>query len=142
MRICMILEGSYPYTFGGVSSWAHNFIKACPQHEFVLWVIAAKAADKGNFKYELPENVTEVREVFLDDALKIRAKRGARFSLSDNEMEALTDFIDCERPDWDELFNMYQNKRYNPASFLMSEEFLDILIELCKEKYPYVAFAD
>lgn len=31
---------------------------------------------------------------------------------------------------------------YSPASFLMSDDFLDTLTELCKEKYPYIAFAD
>lgn len=141
MKICLILEGSYPYTFGGVSSWTHNYIKALPQHEFVLWVIGAKAKDKGRFKYELPENVKEIHEVFLDDALKIRAGKKDKFKLNDDEREALSQFIDCERPNWDILFNMYQEKDYNPASFLMSQEFLDVLTNLCKEKYPYIPFA-
>ena len=70
MRICMILEGSYPYVHGGVSSWTHNYIKGMPDAEFVLWCIGAKEEDKGKFKYELPENVKEVHEVFLDSALK------------------------------------------------------------------------
>ncbi|MEG1887786.1 MAG: DUF3492 domain-containing protein, partial [Oscillospiraceae bacterium] len=35
MRICMILEGCYPYVRGGVSSWIHNYMLAMPQHEFV-----------------------------------------------------------------------------------------------------------
>ena len=41
MRICMILEGSYPYVRGGVSSWMHDYILALPQHEFILWTICA-----------------------------------------------------------------------------------------------------
>lgn len=142
MRICLILEGSYPYTFGGVSSWMHNYIKAMPQHEFVLWVIGAKSADRGVFKYELPENVSEIHEVFLDEALTIKANKRDRFKLNDAEKETLKKFIDCEKPDWDILFDMFQNKNYNPASFLMSEDFLDVLTDLCREKYPYVAFAD
>ncbi len=138
----MILEGSYPYTFGGVSSWAHNYIKALPQHEFVLWVIGARARDKGKFKYELPDNVREIHEVFLDDALKVRANKKDRFVLTQEEKEALFELIDCGKPDWDVLFKMYQEKDYNPASFLMSQEFLDILTDLCKKKYPFVAFAE
>lgn len=142
MKICLILEGSYPYTYGGVSSWMHNFIKAMPNQEFVLWVIGARAKDRGVFKYELPANVTSVTEVFLDDALKIRARKRDKFKLIPEEEEALMQFIDCERPNWDVLFNMYQDKHYNPASFLMSEGFLKVLTELCREKYPYVAFSD
>jgi glycosyltransferase involved in cell wall biosynthesis len=142
MKICLILEGSYPYTFGGVSSWMHNYIKAMPDQEFILWVIGARAKDRGVFKYELPENVTSVTEVFLDDALKVRARKRDKFKLNEEQKQALMQFIDCERPDWNVLFDMYQNKKYNPASFLMSDIFLKVLTALCKEKYPYVAFAE
>ena len=72
MRVCLVLEGSYPYVYGGVSTWMHGCIRAMPEHEFVLWVIGAKAADCGKFVYELPANVAEVHEVFLDDALRLR----------------------------------------------------------------------
>ena len=68
MRICLILEGCYPYVHGGVSTWMHQYIKEMKEHEFVLWVIGAHAEDKGKFVYELPDNVVEVKEVFLDDA--------------------------------------------------------------------------
>ena len=71
MRICLILEGSYPYVHGGVSTWMHQYIQNMPQHEFVLWVIGAKSKSKGQFVYQLPDNVVEVHEVFLDDALHV-----------------------------------------------------------------------
>lgn len=57
MRICLVLEGCYPYVHGGVSTWMHGYIQAMPEHEFVLWVIGAHAADRGKFVYELPGNV-------------------------------------------------------------------------------------
>ncbi len=72
MRICLVLEGSYPYVNGGVSTWMHQYITEMPQHEFVLWVIAAKAEDRDKFVYELPRNVVEVQQVFLDDALRLK----------------------------------------------------------------------
>ena len=56
MRICMILEGCYPYVTGGVSSWMHQDIQAIPEHEFVLLTIGASSKDRGRFKYTLPEN--------------------------------------------------------------------------------------
>ena len=34
MRICLILEGSYPYVHGGVSTWMHAYIQAMQEHEF------------------------------------------------------------------------------------------------------------
>lgn len=48
MRICVILEGCYPYVTGGVSTWMHQYIKAMPEHEFVLWTIGASSRDREN----------------------------------------------------------------------------------------------
>ena len=39
MRICLVLEGSYPYVHGGVSTWMHAYIQAMPQQEFSLSLI-------------------------------------------------------------------------------------------------------
>ena len=50
MRICLVLEGSYPYVHGGVSTWMHAYIQAMPRQKFSLWVIGAKAEDRGKFK--------------------------------------------------------------------------------------------
>ena len=74
MRICLILEGSYPYVHGGVSTWMHAYIQAMQEHEFVLWVIGAKAEGRGKFVYDLPSNVVEVEEIFLDDALRLHGE--------------------------------------------------------------------
>ena len=32
MRICLVLEGCYPYVHGGVSTWMHGYIQAMPGH--------------------------------------------------------------------------------------------------------------
>lgn len=142
MRICMILEGCYPYVRGGLSSWMHNYILGMPQHEFVLWVIGAKAEDRGKFKYDLPANVAEVHEVFLDDALRLRPTGAENLRFNPEEVEALRRLLACEDPDWSVLFRTYNVKKTGILSFLMSEAFLDILLNLCKEKYPYIAFSE
>ena len=76
----MILEGSYPYVHGGVSSWMHQYIQAMPDTCFVLWCIGAESANRGVYKYELPPNVDEVKEVFLDDAVYDNNKSSRRTS--------------------------------------------------------------
>ena len=93
MRICMVLEGCYPYVRGGVSSWMHSLITSNPQHDYVLWVIGAKAEDAGKFKYELPSNVKEVHEVFLDSALSLSASRGDYYHFTDREVAELKKLI-------------------------------------------------
>ncbi|WP_022753013.1 GT4 family glycosyltransferase PelF [Butyrivibrio fibrisolvens] len=141
MRICLILEGSYPYTHGGVSSWTHQMINAMKEHEFVLWVIGSRASDKGKYFYEVPDNVVKIKEVFLDDALRIKPDRKKLPPMKAEEKEALKALLDCEHPDWEVLLHLFQDRHVNPSSFLMSQEFLDVLEKLCNEKYPYVPFA-
>lgn len=142
MRVCFILEGSYPYVYGGVSSWAHQFMQAMPDTEFVLWCIGAKAENKGKFKYQLPENVVEVHEVFLDDALRLRGESGRIPRLTKDELTQLRNLLQSRDVDWSILFELFQNKRMNPAALLMSSDFLEAMVSLCREKYPFVPFAD
>lgn len=142
MRICLVLEGCYPFINGGVSTWMHQYITEMPQHEFVLWVIGAKSEDKDKFVYELPKNVVEIHQVFLDDALKVKDSGILNHSFSKDEKEALHRLVTSNKPDWDKLFHMYQVKKINPMSYLKSEEFLKILTETCKTEFPYIAFSD
>ena len=110
MRICLVLEGSYPYVHGGVSTWMHSYIQAMPEHEFVLWVIGAKAADRSRFVYDLPGNVAEVHEVFLDDALRLYGEqRPVHFT--PQEHETLRELVRLGHPDWEILFRLFQEKR-------------------------------
>ncbi len=141
MRICVILEGCYPYVTGGVSTWIHQYIKAMPEHEFVIWAIAANSSMKGNFRYKLPDNVVEIHEVFLDDALTLK-KKPKKYKFTEDEINTLYDFVNCSSPDWEMLFRMYADDRIDPLSFLMSKDFLDILTGICEEEYTYTAFSD
>ncbi len=141
MRICLVLEGCYPYVHGGVSTWMHGYIQAMPQHEFVLWVVGAHAADRGKFAYELPSNVKEVHEVFLDDALRlVGEKREVEFTGQD--LAALSELVRLGSPDWDVLFDLFCQRRVHPLSFLQSREFMGLFTAVCQEEYPYVPFAD
>ena len=142
MRICLVLEGCYPYIHGGVSTWMHQYIQKMPEHEFVLWVIGAYAKDRGKFVYELPENVVQVQEVFLDDALKVCDGKVMQHHFSNEEIKALKELMDCGNPDWDILFRLYHEEKMNPVSFLKSEDFLQFLTAICLENYPYTAFSD
>lgn len=142
MKICMVLEGCYPYINGGVSTWAHQYITEMPEHQFVLWVIGAKAEDRDKFVYTLPANVVEVHQVFLDDALRVKPNKVFNHSFTEAETEALKKLVFSDKPDWDLLFNMYHNKKINPMSYLKSEHFLETLTYICETEFPYTAFSD
>lgn len=67
MKICLIAEGCYPYVVGGVSSWIHRLIQSFSSQEFIILAIVANRSWSGKFVYELPENVAEVHELYLED---------------------------------------------------------------------------
>ena len=139
----MILEGSYPYVHGGVSSWMHQYIQAMPEVEFVLWCVGAEAKNRGHFKYELPENVVEVKEVFLDDALGLKLKKRRRaFKFTEEERTELKKLFEGEKLDWNVLFNLFQEKQVNPVGMMMNPVFLDMIIQLCDERFTYLSFTD
>jgi glycosyltransferase involved in cell wall biosynthesis len=62
--VCLILEGAYPYVPGGVSSWAHDLIKAHADLRFHLVVLCADSAPRKRC-FELPENVVGMSTIPL-----------------------------------------------------------------------------
>lgn len=63
--ICLILEGTYPYIRGGVSSWVHQIITGLPDFSFALLFIGDRATNYGAENYVLPPNVVNLTKVFL-----------------------------------------------------------------------------
>ena len=143
MRICVICEGCYPFVAGGVSSWLHGLIRAMPQHEFVIWAIGAETKQKGKFAYTLPENVVALRDVYLDALIHEhpRAANG-RFRLSDVQIQSVRQMLQCQNPDWNEVFRVFDRTPLENIEFLLSHRFLEILEEICAQDFPYVGFTD
>lgn len=141
MKICLVLEGAYPYVRGGVSTWMDAYIRAMPEHEFVLWVVGARAADRGKFVYQLPPNVSGVQEVFLDDALR-PGGTGPLPRFTAQERTALQQLIALETPDWDVLFHLFQEKKVAPLALLQSRMFQELFTAVCAQNFPEAAFSD
>ncbi len=65
--VCLLLEGTYPYVSGGVSTWVHQIINALPETQFSLFFIGSEKAANLKFKYTLPPNIISVEEVYLHE---------------------------------------------------------------------------
>jgi len=74
--VLMLLEGTYPYVRGGVSSWIHQIIRGMPEYTFELLFIGGARRHYQEMRYELPENVRGLTCHYLEDAWE--AKRGHR----------------------------------------------------------------
>jgi glycosyltransferase involved in cell wall biosynthesis len=62
--VCLILEGTYPYVTGGVSSWTHDLLLAQSDLAFHLVVLLAPKSDL-KLRYKVPENVVSMTQVYL-----------------------------------------------------------------------------
>ena len=77
--IGLLLEGTYPYVAGGVSSWVHQIIRGFPEYRFALAFLGSTPADYGEMKYKLPDNVVHLEAHYIHsgrDKPPVRAERG------------------------------------------------------------------
>ena len=65
--ICLLLEGTYPYVSGGVSTWVHQLLNAYPDLKFAIFFIGGQRDPEAKFKYKVPENVVVIEELYLFD---------------------------------------------------------------------------
>ncbi|MDH5415437.1 MAG: GT4 family glycosyltransferase PelF, partial [Flavobacteriaceae bacterium] len=65
--ITLILEGTYPFIKGGVSSWVHQIIEGFSQYTFALIFLGSKKSNYDELKYDLPNNVVHLECHYLWD---------------------------------------------------------------------------
>jgi glycosyltransferase involved in cell wall biosynthesis len=77
--IGLLLEGTYPFVSGGVSSWVRQIIEGFPQFTFALVFLGGAREHYGQPKYPLPPNVVHLEAHYLMDSQrsgKPRRKQG------------------------------------------------------------------
>lgn len=143
MKICIIAEGCYPYVVGGVAHWIDSMIKSFPNVEFVLLTLVTNRSVRGAFKYELPDNLTEVHEIYLDD-LDWNQGNGSRNKpkLNNEEASALRSLFFNQNVDWNTIFSLFAKKRVSVDDLLMGPEFLQIAVEYYNASYRRASFSD
>jgi len=76
LRICIVLEGSYPFITGGVSAWVHDLISNLTEIDFVLFTISPEK--NMPLRYTLPENIREHIDIPLGKLEKWEKVPGKR----------------------------------------------------------------
>jgi len=143
MKVCIIVEGSYPYVAGGVSSWVQMLLERFSDMEFVIWSIATSRDEMSEMKYVLPENVKEVRTIYLND-IKFKPIH-SNIKLNKDEHEALKSLImgqDHLNIHWIEILELIKNHKAQLIDVLMSHDFFEIAVELYNTEYSRTVFND
>lgn len=141
MRVCIVAEGCYPFVVGGVSSWVHSLISLFPQTEFVILAIAANRTLRGKYAYELPPNVSEVYELYLEDVDWAEKKRRSK-RMTKEQYHALRSLILDQEVEWNVLFDFFQNEEVSLNDLLMGEDFLYAVTECYRMQYSQIVFSD
>ena len=63
--VLLLLEGTFPFVSGGVSSWVNQIIRGFPEIRFGAIFIGSRREDYGPLRYELPRNLVHLDTVFL-----------------------------------------------------------------------------
>lgn len=142
MRICIVAEGCYPYVVGGVSGWIHSLMKSFPNIEFVLLTIVSNRSLRGKFAYELPDNLTEVHELYLEDDDWSSPTKRHKKKLDKKEYQALRNLILNQNVEWEVLFALFQKRNLSIDELLMGEDFFHAASECYQLQYTQIVFSD
>jgi polysaccharide biosynthesis protein PelF len=65
--VALLLEGTFPYVAGGVSSWVNQIIQGFPELTFAIVFLGSRRQDYGVPKFKLPDNVVHFEAHYLYD---------------------------------------------------------------------------
>lgn len=141
LTICLICEGCYPYVVGGVSSWIQQLVTAMPERKFIIYAIGASETIKGKFKYVIPDNVIEIKEIFLEDVLNEDAVN-INVNIPQWAKEEIADLLLGKSENWGKLFRFFNDMPHKISDFLMTDDFYDIAEIVYKNGYENSIFVD
>lgn len=142
MKVCLIVEGAYPYVNGGVSSWLQQMLLSMPEVEFVIQVITAGTEGKRDFKYKIPDNVTAIQEIHLSEDDIVTRKNNKKLKMTRKEYEAFESLVFGKDIDWNTIFFFFQNREVSLNSLFGGEDFLNISTKYYKTNFERVVFSD
>jgi len=146
--ICLILEGTYPFVRGGVSSWVHNLIEALPEFSFCLIAISASSDTRSEPKYDIPPNVHTFVETFLQDVV-VNNKPVVQRGKKKDFWKTLEKFWSAPLAEKSQYYNTIidgmaiDDKRIlNSRGLLYSREVWEIITRQYEKQCPNASFMD
>ncbi|OVE81946.1 hypothetical protein BVY04_02020 [bacterium M21] len=143
--VCLVLEGTYPYIRGGVSSWVHQLACSMQHLRFSLLIILPSRDYGREVKYDLPPNIVDISEVYLQ-GFPIEKRRRGR--VSPETLDILRNFVRrIVNDDLTAAFDLLdlmlgEDPELTAHDLLHGRECWDLLLELYNEYKLDVSFLD
>ena len=129
--VCLILEGTFPYVTGGVSSCVYQLIEETPQLTYSIVYIGAKKEIDHTYKYPIPKNVRLIKEIFLFDHFQSEDSMPKKIGISPAQKKMLKSSIlfggESNIEDIYKHFFDPNTRLHDPDELFKSKEVWDIL---------------
>jgi glycosyltransferase involved in cell wall biosynthesis len=66
--VCLLVEGTYPFVAGGVSSWVHDIILGHPELSFAVLNVGSFPGAHTELRFKLPPNVVGLHRTYCQEA--------------------------------------------------------------------------
>lgn len=142
MRVCLLLEGSYPFITGGVSSWTQDLIANLPDIEFSLFTISPTGNQ--TLKYALPPNVKEHVDVVLGESRPAgpKLRRRNRIAIAEILERIRAGSPSLSVPDVIDLIKAVP-EGFDPTGFALGDRRVwEIVVDLNRRFNPMYPFTD
>jgi polysaccharide biosynthesis protein PelF len=152
--VCLVLEGTYPYVRGGVSTWVHDLLGGLPELRFALVHVGPERGTYLRKRYALPANVVSLSDLYCreprasgtDAAALRRAARAERHHNADagrrsRVLHGLRRLHLEDRAD-SSLLDDLASGDLSVSAFLHGRPSFDLTTELCERLAPDASFLD
>ena len=152
--VCLVLEGTYPYVKGGVSTWVHDLIVSLPDLRFALVHVAPEWGTYSRKHYSLPANVVSLTDLYcreplahgrdaaaLERTARAEGRRKAEVLRSSRVLRGirrlhLEDHVDSS------ILDDLAGGDLSVAAFLHGRASFELTTELCEQLAPDASFLD
>jgi glycosyltransferase involved in cell wall biosynthesis len=152
--VCLVLEGTYPYVKGGVSTWVHDLIRSLPEIRFALVHIAPQRGTHTRMFYSLPANVVTLSDLYcreplvrdrdpaaLQRAARAERRRHAGTCRSSRVLQGIRRLHLEEQVDAS-LLDDLAGGDLSVGAFLHGRASFELTMELCERLAPDASFLD
>jgi glycosyltransferase involved in cell wall biosynthesis len=140
IRVCLILEGTYPYVTGGVSAWVHDLVTNLPELDFALYTISPRSDQ--TVRYPRLTNIVDHKDVVLPDRQRGRPPRAGQGTLMPVIKKLHRSFATGEPRDLAQLLELVPAGRYLYDLPLRGEEGWQMVVEANQAHNPIYPFSE